>query len=164
MRRIALLALPLFILTACERDLPTAAEINDSPVYAVNLALDGEVTTINLFTASTVQVVIPSVSTVPTTATLTNDDNGAFANPLHTFDAGCETHFQDVNGDVVPDLMLHFDAVTLFDSYGITPPEDPITLTLAVTWVDAEGNLTTHDAAFSVQLFYAIPNGFRGGR
>jgi len=168
MRRIALLALPLFILTACERGLPTAAEITESPVYAVSLVLDGEGNTVNLYTASTVQVVIPSVSTVPATATLTNDDNGAVADPLHTFDAGCDTHFQDLTGDLVPDLVLHFDAAILFGSYGSVPPldeEQPIALTLYAEWQDADGNpIDTYDATYSVTLFYSEPAGFRGGR
>jgi len=160
MRRIALLALPLFILTACERGLPTAAEI-DSPALAVTL--DAELTTINLFAVPTIEVVIPTVSAVPTTATLTNDANDAFATPIHVFDVGCDTHFTDVDGDSNPDLLLHFNASDLFGSYGTVPPEESITLTLAVTWVDAEGNVTEHDAVYSVQLVYTVPNGFRGG-
>lgn len=167
MRRIALFLLPIFVLTACERGVPTAAEIDglDAPAFAVTL--DDGLASINLYAVSTmtIQVVIPSVSTVPTTASLTNEHNGAEALPIHEFNAGCTMHFQDVVGeDGELDLILHFDAATLFGSYGTAAPVDPITLTLDVDWVDAEGNLTEYDKTYSVQLGYTVPSGYRGGR
>ena len=170
MRRIVLFLLPLFVLTACERSVPTAADLWDagiSTTLAVTLDVNADVTKINLANASTVQVIVPSTAAVPTSATLTNTDNEAWADPMHTFDAGCETHFQDLDGDGYVDaLFLHFDAGTLFDSYGTTPPVDPITLSLDVDWVDAEGTPTGYDAVYTVQLVYTVPSGYgyRGGR
>jgi len=168
MKRLAILVLPLLVLAACETGVPTAAETDGltTPTLAVTLALDEGTTNVNLYTASTVQVVIPSVSTVPTTATLTNNDNGDSGEPIHTFDAGCTTHFQDVDGDGSTDLILHFDVDDLFGTYDTAAlPTEAITLTLAVTWEDADGIVVdSYDAEYAVQLVYTVPNGYRGGR
>jgi hypothetical protein len=165
MKRIALYLLPLFVLTACERGVPTAADLSDgvtTATLAVTIDVNADVSKVNLATASTVQVVVPSAAVVPISAVLTNTDNGIAADPLHTFDAGCTTHFQDLDADGVIDaLILHFDTETLFGSYDITAlPVDPIVLDLAVEWEDG----TTYAASYNIQLAYSVPNGFRGGR
>lgn len=163
MRRIALLALPLFILTACDRGLPTAAEISDGVVTAALVMPDlAEPAKVNLATATTLQLVVPDLAFIPTLAQASNGGNTDVED--HTINIGCPIHFGDWDGDGEDDdLLLHFEVASLFppDVYTSTA-EYPIDVTVALHVEFAEED--DFDAGYLVQLVWNAPKGYRGGR
>ena len=165
MKRLAFLVLPLLVLAACENSGPTAIQsIDEVPMAALIDPIDPAdpepvPTNVNLATATTIQLVVPNTTLVPTSATATNGTDSDVED--HTINAGCPTHYQDTDLDGDTDLILHFDVAALFPYATAEIPADPVTVTLAVTFVDG----STYDGTYLVQLVYNVPgrNGKGGG-
>ena len=157
MKRIALALFPVLTLAACG-ELPTAADHTDESAPVVQLSADLEVIKVNLAEATALQILLASESRLPVAAVLDNTDNGVSAGLMHTFDVGCPNHYQDVDGDGVVDLILHFDPSVLFGSYDTDAlPADPLLLELTVTFEDEE--IT---GEYWVQLAYKVPHRWKG--
>jgi hypothetical protein len=162
MKRIALFLLPLFVLTACERGVPTALDLDVTPTASVVAPNDASTpTNVNLASASTVQLIVPGVTLVPI-ENLVVTSTGSWDSDEHTINPGCPVHFQDTDGDEVADaLFLHFDVATLFPYASADEMvTDVITLTLTYTLVDG----TEGGGDYYVQLVWNAPKGFQGGR
>lgn len=147
MRRITLLLVPVLTLAACQDQLPTVAHTGDSAV--TGLAADVEYDLkVNLAEATTLTLFVPSELRVPLPSTaLLNQDNGVSTGLMHTFTEGCETHYQDVDGDEVVDLILHFSVPALFGDYDVTAlPEETVSLTLTVYFADSEPYVASYEA------------------
>ena len=155
MKRITLALFP--VLTACG-ELPTATDQAGEAPTVVQLSADLEVMRVNIAEATSLQIVLVSESRLPVAAVLDNTDNGVSAGLMHTFDVGCPNHYQDVDGDGVVDLILHFDPSVLFGSYDTDAlPADPLLLELTVTFEDEE--IT---GEYWVQLVYTVPHRWKG--
>jgi len=158
MKRLAFLLLPLFALAACETSIPTAIDGTDEIATAalivpVDPADPAPVPTyVNLATATTIQLLVPNTTLVPTLAVATNGDYTDAED--HTINAGCPTHFQDYDLDGDLDLILHFDVAALFPYATDAFPTDPIPVTLTVTFVDE----SVFTADYLVQLVYNTPS------
>lgn len=157
MKRLAFLLLPLVVLAGCENGVPTAIDGTDEIATAVLVGpidpADPEPvpSNLNLATATTIQLVVPNTTLVPALATATNGGSSDVED--HTINPGCPIHFQDTDLDGDTDLILHFDVAALFP-YAIDEiPADPVTVTLAVTFVDG----STYDGTYLVQLVYNVP-------
>lgn len=157
MKRLAFLVLPLLVLAACENSGPTAIQSIDEVPMAVLIdpidPADPEPvpTNVNLATSTTVQLVVPNTTLVPISATATN---GVYTDVEdHTINPECPIHFQDTDLDGDTDLILHFDVAALFPYADEAIPADPVTVTLAVTFVDE----STYDGTYLVQLVYNVP-------
>ncbi len=167
MRRIVLFLLTLFVLTACERGLPTAAEISDDALTAA-VVLPGldEPVNVNLATATTLQLVVPDLPYVPTVARATNYTYSDFTDlEEHAIKIDCPTHFGDYDADgAADDLLLHFDVASLFPSSVYTSATVPIDVyvTLHVEFEEAEVDDFNDD--YLVKLVWNAPRGFQGGR
>jgi hypothetical protein len=158
MKRLAFLVLPAVALAACDSGIPTAMD-NAEDLTAAALVVpidpvepDAVPAKVNLATATTIQLVVPNTTLVPTLAEVTTSDGYSDAES-HTINEGCPTHFQDVDGDDLIDLVLHFDVDALFPYAPDAVPTDPITLTISVTFVDE----STFTADYLVQLVYNTP-------
>ncbi len=158
MKPLAFLLLPLFALAACENSIPTAIDDTDGiapsvMIVPIDPADPAPVpVNLNLAVATTVQLVVPNTTLVPTLAVATNGEYSDTED--HTINAGCPTHFQDTDSDGDIDLILHFDAAALFPYAPDAVPVDPVTVSLAVTFVDG----STFDGDYLIQLVYNVPN------
>jgi len=162
MKRLAFLLLPLFVLAACENSIPTAIDGTDETATVVIAPIDPAdpapvATNVNLAVAKTIQLVVPNTTLVPASNTATHvtaSGDSYTDTDEHTINAGCPTHFQDTDSDGVADaLILHFDAAALFPYAEDQIPEEPVTVTLAVTFVDE----STFDGEYLIQLVYNDP-------
>jgi len=156
MKRIALLVLPLFILTACEQGLPTAAEIADDALTASIVSPNDELTptNVNLATSTTIQLVVPGVTLVPTN-NLVVTSTGFEDSDEHEFAADCPAHFQD------GDLYLHFEVATLFPYTSADEMETGV-IELALTYTLLDEPID--GGTYYVQLVWNEPKGHPGGR